>query len=187
MELANLTLSVGTDVEHTVPKRAITPAEALLLATIHKTRKKGLPLSDIKITGLAQSIAKLAETQQDNGTYEGDLEVPDPTDWTKTRTIKAGETVYAGTVLKLPVYRPRTGKEEVARLRTIYHKKHVDALFPTPSSPIPETFAEAEKLWAEVPNVASEEGQIGNWTDVPGALPVPKEPSPITKKDTSKA
>lgn len=175
MELANLDLSVGQDVEHTVPKRAVTPAEALLLATIHKARKKGHPLSNIKIIGTAQSIAKPSEVQEQDSTSEKDMTLP------SGKVIKAGEKIPTGTVLKEPEYRARTPKDEIARLRTIYHKKFVDLLYDKPNSPVPDTFAAAEDLWKEVPNTQAEEGAVGNWTDIPGALPMQKPENLLNK------
>jgi hypothetical protein len=172
MELANCRLHIGNDSD--VPQRSITPAEAMVLVTLHKDRAKKHPLLDLKVIGSAQSIKTPAEVQETDGSYDKDITVPVADG---TRTIKKGETVLAGTLLKSAEYRPRTGHEEISRLRTKYHKKTIDETFPK-NSKVPETFAEAAETWKEIPKVA-DEGVVGSWTDVPGALPLQKTESPV--------
>jgi len=161
MELANCFLHIGN--ESLTPLRSITPAEAMLLVSMHKDRAKKHPLVDLKIIGTAQSVAVAAEVQPMDEMAQSDITLPDG------RTIAKGETIRAGTVTKAAKYRARTALEELARLKTKYQKQYLDKVFPSGSTTVPDTFADAEKTWVPVPVTNAE--QVGNWTDEPGPLP----------------
>ena len=171
MELANCRLHVGN--EDTVPLKGVTPAEALILVSMHKTRAKKHPLEDLKVIGTAQSVKVAAVVQEQDATYEVDTKTADGT------VIPAGKNVRAGTVLKDAIYESRTSAGELSRLKTKYHKQYITPLFPSPATPLPETFEEAAKMWVEQAPV--EQGEVGNWTDVPGPIKTVKQPSPIIK------
>jgi hypothetical protein len=130
---------------------------------MHKDRAKKHPLVDFKIVGTAQSIAVAAEVQTMDEMAQANVELPNGT------TIKQGETVHAGTILKAPKFRARTGLEELARLKTKYQARYIEAVFPKGTTKVPDTFTEAEETWKPVPVTNAE--AVGNWTDEPGPLP----------------
>lgn len=134
-----------------VPLRAVTPAQLLVLVKMHKDRAKNHPILDLKIIGTAQSV-----------------EAPEQTD------------EVTGKVTRAATYRPRTGPEEMARLRTLYHKKWLETIFPSPTSPVPEAFADVDKLLA-IPTDITEPGVAGSWTDVPGQIPGEKSAPVLVK------
>lgn len=180
MELANCRLHIGNDSD--VQLKAITPAEAQVLVLMHKDRAKKHPLLNLKVVGSAQSIATPAEVQEQDGTYEEDVVLVNPNDPSdKSRIVKAGVTILAGSILKAPTFKPRTAAEELSRLRKRYHKQYLDKVFPAgANSKIPDTFKDAEETWKEQP-VAQSDEVVGSWTDVPGPLPKQAGPTPVTK------
>lgn len=100
MEVANCTVTVSP--EHSLPLRDVTPAEALILRTLHFKGSNGSPLSEIEVTGKAVTIVTAARSGQ-----------PEYYDPNKGRTIPAVEPVAA-------VTKPRTNEEEKIRLKRKY-------------------------------------------------------------------
>ena len=109
-------------------KKGRTPAEAQVLTKLHQPNVKKNPIVDLKITGQAASIASPAMPEElDNN----------------------GKVVKPATPIKL---RPRTGPEEIARLRTIYHKHVINEMFPGANPKVPATFEEAFQAVDAAPN-----------------------------------
>jgi hypothetical protein len=156
MELANATLYIGN--ESTVPLKSITPAQARVLVAMHSDRAKKIALTDIEVIGKAATV-----------------EIPGR----DTEYDKDGKIITQALAPKL---RDRFDLEELARLRTLYHKTRIEEVFPKGTLKLPQTFAEAAEAWKPVPVV--EQGKVGNWSDTP--LPMKNEKSPITKMGDDK-
>lgn len=127
MELAKCTLVITPENQQVVYD--LTPADALILHTLHFKEAKGVPLKDIVITGEAMTEVTAARPA-----------LPPEFDLDHHMIRPAQRGVPA-------TYRPRTQAEERALLQRFYTgaldgKPVFKALFPSPVEKLPETFAE---------------------------------------------
>lgn len=170
MELANFRLVVDSS-GSCVPLRAVTPAEAWLHVIMHRDRAKKHPLLDKQIQGTAQSVKKPAIVCDKDTVAEEDTDIPATFDeqgnGVQGYIVKKGQLIRRGTVLEAAEFRPRTALEELARLKGLYLEKYIVQLFPSPSSKVPETFAEAESMWSQQAPVG-ETNVAGATVNVPG-------------------
>jgi len=102
MKIANVTVVV--DPTHMLPKRGVTPAEALILYAMHRAGANGSPLVDL-IVQPGEAVTVITPAKRGEGAY-----------------YDSHRGVHVPAVDPVPeVTRPRTNAEEIERLRRTYH------------------------------------------------------------------